>query len=423
MLSTSGYKGTRDFFPTDFTRLDHIKRVWRASCHSFGYEEYDGPMLEEYSLYAAKSGEELVSEQLYSFHDRGKRHLAIRPEMTPTMARMVASRHAQLPKPIRWFSIPNVYRYERPQRGRLREHWQLNVDLLGAEGVWADFEMVTLALSVLENFGAKPGELKLRLNSRTFINYYFHHVLGLNPEDSVRLMKLLDRHGKMEADVFAKNLSEIPVKDHDALKKVLEGKTESFLEHESLSQLRELLEALKKAGYGSVVEFDPLLMRGLDYYTGIVFEIFDTHPENRRAIAGGGRYDDLVGMFGNSKISGIGFGMGDVTLGDFLEVRKLIPEQGAVADVFLGALPDCPVAEIHRIAAELRKLGLRVVTALEAGKVGKYIQAASARKINFVGLVGATELAQGAVSVKNLTSGDQVLLKPAQLPTHIRSSL
>jgi len=410
-LSTQPYKGTRDFYPEDFRIQKWMFDRLRDALSRFGYEEYDGPMLEPFELYAAKSGEELVNQQLYWLMDRGERKLAVRPEMTPTMARMVAGKYHELPRPVRWFSFPNLWRYERPQRGRLREHWQLNVDVLGGDPQMADAEILQVALECLKSFGGEKF-VQVRVNHRELMDYFFGQVLGLKPEQALALSKAIDARAKIGEEAYTKWLGEIGVTEETRGK--LEGFFSSSLEQvaneypcEGASKLLQLMNWVAESGFSEQVVFDPMIMRGLDYYTGTVFEIFDVSPENRRALFGGGRYDNLVGLFGNFKLPGVGFGMGDVGLRNFLETHQLLPQLESPRDVFIG-LPDLklrPVAE--KLAGQLRAQGVSVVTPLEVSGFGAQLKLASKLKARFAILIGESELQRGVVILKDLSKGTQ----------------
>ncbi len=299
-LSTESYKGVRDFYPEDMAVQNYIFDIWKKVVESFKYQEYSASLLEPVELYRAKSGEELVNEQMFTFTDRGGREIALRPEMTPTFARMVAAQRKSLKFPLRWFSIPNLFRYEKPQRGRKREHWQLNCDLVGIAGVEAEIEIISLAHAIMKAFGSKDDDFQICLNDRVLLNEKFS-----NPD----LIKLLDRKDKMSESEFSQKWLEVSGKGFD----------DNIAPNEMIS---ELLTKLKERGLHNVV-FVPTITRGFDYYTGMVFEVFDTHPDNRRSLFGGGRYDNLLEIFGVEALPTIGFGMGDITIRDFLETHKL----------------------------------------------------------------------------------------------------
>jgi histidyl-tRNA synthetase len=419
-LSTQPYKGTRDFYPDEMKIRTWIFARMRQACAKFGYQEYDGPMLEPFELYAAKSGEEIVNQQLYWMMDRGDRKMAVRPEMTPTMARMVAGKVHELPKPVRWFSIPNLWRYERPQRGRLREHWQLNVDVLGGDALLADAELLSLALDMMKSFGGEK-LVSIRVNNRRLMDEFFARKLGLSPEATLRVVKLIDARAKIGEEKFAAGLVEAGVPD--TVKAELEKFFASSLATlantmpcAGVDELTKVFGFLSESGISvsgnpkdtsSQVVFDPMIMRGLDYYTGTVFEMFDSSPDNRRAMFGGGRYDNLVGLFGKDKLSGVGFGMGDVTLRDFLETHGLLPPMESSIDVYVSLPNPDYRGRAESVARELRDAGLRVITPLEVAGFGVQLKQAVKHGARFAVLFGETEYAAGKVIVKDLAKNSQ----------------
>ncbi len=416
-LSTQPYKGTRDFYPADMRIQQWMFNQMRAAVSRYGYQEYDGPMLEPFELYAAKSGEEIVNQQLYWLMDRGERKMAVRPEMTPTLARMVAGKIHELPKPIRWFSIPNLWRYERPQRGRLREHWQLNVDVLGGDRLLADAEILKLAFDLMKAFGGEK-VVSLRVNNRKLIDHFFKNTLGLSAEAALQVTKALDARAKIGEEAYSEWLNKIgvDVSKRDQMETFFHSDfaaIQKLVSCDGVTELTQLFELLEQSGIrqGKEITFDPMIMRGLDYYTGTVFELYDTSPENRRAMFGGGRYDNLVGLFGNHTLSGVGFGMGDVTLRHFLETHKLLPEFESSTDVFVSLPKIENRALAETIAANLREKGLRVITPLEVGSFGSQLKLATKHEARFVILFAETELERGAVLVKDLKTGQQVEVK------------
>ena len=299
-LSIEPYKGVRDFYPEDMAIQNYIFDTWRKVAESLNYVEYGSSILEPAELYRSKSGEELVNEQMFTFTDRGDREVALRPEMTPTLARMVAAKRKSLKFPLRWFSMPNLFRYERPQRGRKREHWQLNCDVMGIADLSADVEIISLAYKIMKAFGAEDHDFQICINDRVLLNEKFG-----NPE----LIKLLDRKEKMEADEFNQKWLEVSGKEFDS----------NITPNETIT---ELLKQLEDVGIKNAV-FNPTITRGFDYYTEMVFEVFDTHPDNNRSLFGGGRYDNLLEIFGVEPVPTVGFGMGDITMRDFLETHNL----------------------------------------------------------------------------------------------------
>ncbi len=428
-LSTQPYKGTRDFFPEQMQVRDAIFSQLRASVESYGYQAYDGPMLEPFELYAAKSGDEIVSEQLYSFEDRGKRKVAMRPEMTPTLARMVASRSNQLARPIRWYSIPNLWRYERPQRGRLREHWQLNVDLLGLASVEAEVEIVQVAIDLLRGFGAGISDFEVQINHRQLMDAVFEQKLALSSEQVPLVARAIDKRAKIEPAAFEKLLVEAgckaqQIEDLNAfLVSPLMELEADFGDNPGFKDLCRFFDHVNAIGLGPVCRFNSSILRGLDYYTGIVFEIYDKHPDNRRALFGGGRYDNLVGMFGGEQIPGVGFGMGDVTLADFLDTHGILPQVSPSIDVMVG-LFDASLFDLsQQIARQLRQAGLRVSSVLVPMKLGKQFQNADKQGIPIMVMLGPDEAQQGQVTVKHLKSGEQETLAQTSLVPYLQNLL
>ena len=413
-LSTKPYKGTRDFYPEDMKLQKWMFQKLRSASESFGYQEYDGPMLESFDLYAAKTGDEIVENQLYWFLDRGERKVAMRPEMTPTMARMVAGQLNELPKPIRWYSLPNLWRYERPKRGRLREHWQLNVDLLGGNDKLADFEILQVAYNIIKSFGGED-KIKVQINNRRLINYFFQEILKLNASSALKASKAIDARAKIGEEKYLTWMQEIGVTEAHQ-KQIEEFFTSDFDTIKNLypcqgtEELENLFESLKPLNKNNAFVYDPKIMRGLDYYTGTVFEVYDTSPENNRSMFGGGRYDNLIGLFGKSKLSGIGFGMGDVTLRNFLENHKLIPELPYNVDAFVTLLDYKYHDRVLEISESLRSKNLKVSTALTTDKLAQQMKQANKLGAHFAIILGADEFNSNKISLKNLKTGEQKTL-------------
>lgn len=412
-LSTQPYKGTRDFYPEEQRLREWLFSRLGDTVQQYGYEPYDGPMLEPFELYAAKTGEEIVNEQLYSFVDRGGRKVAMRPEMTPTLARMVAARAPQLAKPIRWFSLPNLWRYERPQRGRLREHWQLNVDLLGVAGVEAEIEIVQVAIDLLRNFGAGPTDFEVQINHRQLMNDLFENVLQLNPSQTQAVAKAIDKRAKIPAESFVELLQAAGCSP-DQIETLEKFLTSPLLdipaivgESQGYQDLCRFFDAVNAMGLGPVCRFNASIMRGFDYYTGIVFEIYDQHPDNRRALFGGGRYDNLVGMFGSGQLPGVGFGMGDVTLKDFLEAHGLLPELHTRTEVLVGLFSEEMFLTSQQLARQLRGYGMKVEAVLQPQKLAKQYQYADKKGIQLVVMVGPDEAEAGQATIKDMSTGQQ----------------
>lgn len=411
-LSSQSYKGTRDFYPEDKRRQNYIFDVWRKVSEQFGYQEYGAPILEPLELYAAKSGEELVSEQTYTFTDRGGRTVAIRPEMTPTVSRMVAAKRQELAYPARLFSIANFMRYERPQRGREREFWQLNVDVFGADSVKADLEIITLADRVMREFNASREDYVIRINERRFVQFVMSDYLTLDVEQARQMVKLLDRKSKISEDAFDDQLrkvaghSEVVDKLTDLLNvSSIDDLPEALKDAPGLESVKYILSELNKSGVGNVA-FDITLMRGLDYYTGVVFEVFDNHPDNNRALFGGGRYDGLVELFGVEPITAVGFGMGGTTIDNFLTTHNLWPDLKPSTSVYVAVI-DGASSQAAAIADNLRSSGINVELDISDKKLDKQIKLASKKSMRYVLFVSSEDAAQDSLSIKNLETGEE----------------
>lgn len=418
-VSTEPYKGVRDFYPEDWAKMTHLFTVLRQVLTLHGYEEYQASPLERAELYERKTSEEIVNDQTYTFTDRGDRRVTLRPEMTPTLARMVAARRRDLPFPIRWFSIPNVFRYERPQRGRLREHYQLNVDLLGTSGEQADKEVLVLSAKLLEAFGASSDDFVIRVSSRTLLNTAASS-LGLSEDQATAYFALLDRKNKMTPENFEQERALYRRNGTDPLELIEAGSSaEVVLEKEKLDSL---LASCAQAGIVNVV-FDPTVVRGFLYYTGVVFEVFDTNPENSRSLFGGGRYDGLVSMFGGDPIPAIGFGMGDVTLLDFLTTHNLLPEGITGAPKLYIGTPspdDIPAAEEY--AASLRSSGVSTIVHAGGKGLGDQIKEAVRRGIPYFIAYGADESEKKTVILKSLVESTQQELSEDQVAVTVRGA-
>lgn len=397
-LNTQPYKGTRDYYPEDMRVRNWLFQTWRQACLSFGYEEYDAPVLEPLELYTSKTSEEIVSEQTYSFEDRGGRKVVMRPEMTPSVSRMVAARRQDLAYPLRLFSIPNCFRYERPQRGRTREFWQLNADLFGVEGFEADVEMILLSDAIMKAFNAKPDQYEIQINSRQLFEEVFDY-LDLDKPTRAKAMGLIDKKEKVEAQEWARLFDELLGTNKAA--RLLE-----FLKDETVPpNAQTVIDQLQSQGVTNV-KFNRYLARGFEYYTDIVFEVFDANPENNRSMFGGGRYDGLVSEFGAEPVPTVGFGMGDATLLNFLESNELLPKQFSETDVYISVIGDTG-AGAQAIAQELRKQGLNVAVDLSGRKLEKQIKAAEKKDIQWVLFVGQQEVDSQTYKLKNISTGDE----------------
>ncbi|MBQ2385153.1 MAG: histidine--tRNA ligase [Clostridia bacterium] len=418
LISTQPYKGTRDFYPDDMRLRNWFFGKIRSALELASYEEYNGPMLESLDMYIAKSGEEIATKQTYNFADRGGRMVAIRPEMTPSVARIVAAKLGELNYPLKWFSIPNMYRYERPQHGRLREFWQLNVDIFGCDTYEADLDVIESAISVMRSFGADETMFKVRINNRRFFNDVIAAVCNTDAEGAKKVSKVVDRKGKVERESYEKDLFELGL-NSDQIAKIDALYTMNVHEATALcpdsvgsQELVSLFEMLERTGLDKYCVFDFGIIRGLDYYTGTVFEVFDEAPENNRAMFGGGRYDNLVGMFAkNAKISGVGYGMGDVTLEDFLRTHDLIPDiYKSGVKVLVTRFDDVPYEKYLELAQSLRELGVTASVYVGSKKFGKQIDYAVKGHYSHVLIMGADEAQSGTVKVKNLETREESTL-------------
>lgn len=424
-LSTSSYKGTRDLYPEDMRVRNYIFSKWRQVVESFGYEEYDAPMLEPLELYAAKSGQEIVNDQTYRFTDRGEREVAIRPEMTPSVARMVAARRQEIALPARLYSISNFMRYERPQKGREREFWQLNFDLFGVENIKADIEILSLSSAVVKSFNATDDMFTIRISDRQWIDFVMRSYLGLDETRSLAMVKLFDRFEKMDRSSFNEQAADIFGADDatDGINKInslLVSNIEDLpaeVRGAEFASIRVVIEELAKRGVTNVT-FDPTLMRGFDYYTGIVFEIFDEAPENRRAMFGGGRYDGLVGLFGVEDLPVVGAAPGETMFVEFLVAHDLLPNLQPTPQVTVLELGD---ADSSSVVTELRTNGIRVAVDFTNRKLDRKIKAAVKAGVSYVMFVGNDELTSGNFPLKNLVNGEQNTLDLEQIIVTVSS--
>ncbi len=422
-LSTDPYKGVRDFYPEDMAAQNYIFDIMKDTVESFGYTEYGASILEPSELYKAKSGEEIVNEQTYSFKDRGDREVTLRPEMTPTVTRMIAARKRDLALPLRWYSIPNLFRYEKPQRGRLREHFQLNVDLFGIETIEAETEVITVAYTLMHNFGAHEEQFVIKINNRKILNYLLGEVFTLTDENIQKVTKIIDKKNKITPEEFRSMSENILGEKTDSFVAIMNATTiDEFAQQAEektsseilgVKEVRELFERLKAHNITNV-QFDPTIARGFDYYTGIVFEMFDTSPTNPRAIFGGGRYDDLLSVFGTDKVPAVGFGMGDVTTNDFLETYNLLPKYKAKTKLAICTLNATVVPFATELAQKLRKEKINVVVDLTPRKVGDQIKWADKHSIPYVLIIGEDEVKNQEYKVKELSSGEEQRFTSAQ---------
>ena len=424
-LSTQPYKGTRDYYPEDKRVQNYIFDTWKRVVERYGYQEYSAPMVEPLDVYMAKSGEELAGEQTYAFTDRGDRKVAIRPEMTPSISRMVAARRQDLGYPARLYSIANFMRYERPQRGREREFWQLNADVFGVNGALADAEIVEMADEIMKAFGAKDTMYVIRVNHRGLVDQMMSEYLGLDGERAHKLIKLLDKKDKMSVDEFVAAAHEI-VADQNVLTKLgtlIKAKTVDELPEElkgsdAVKQLQELFELFEKAKITNV-KFDITLMRGFDYYTGMVFEIFDLHPDNNRAMFGGGRYDGLVGLFGVEPVSTVGFAPGLTPTELFLNTHKLVPDLSSSTEVGIIVVDDNITSGLD-VARELRSEGVNVAVDTTGRKIEKQIRAIIKNNIPYAIFIGAQEIKNEIYTFKDVATANEEKMSLERIVSRVK---
>jgi histidyl-tRNA synthetase len=397
-------KGTRDFYPEEMAFRSWLYGKVQEISRRFGYEEYEAPLLERLELYAAKSGEELVYEQSFVLTDRGGDELALRPELTPSLARMVAQRQAQLVLPVRWFSYGPFWRYERPQRGRTREFFQWNIDLLGAETPTADGEIVAIGAEFLRSVGLSSEEAAIFLNSRRLME---RKLSGIGIGDDLRenVFRLIDRRDKLSAKKWSAWALELGLAEDQLEKlKALLDDPDLWQESEELRQVFATAEAMGLADY---LVYDASIVRGLDYYTGPVFEAYD-RARTSRAIFGGGRYDNLVADVGGDRITGVGFAMGDVIIELLLGDADKRPElPTSPSQVLVTLFNEELYGQTLGLAARLRRAGLNTEQILEPMRLGKQFRYADRKGIPFVVILGPDEVEAGQVVVKNLRTGEQ----------------
>jgi histidyl-tRNA synthetase len=402
-------KGTREFYPEQMALRNFIYDKVRAASRSFGYQEWDAPFIESIDLYAAKSGEELVKKQSFTFTDRGGDFVTLRPELTPSLARMIAAKQGELTFPVRWWSFGPFWRYEQPQKGRSREFFQWNIDMLGVSSPEADAELIAVAATFLRSVGLSPEQAAIYVNNRRLMDSEFD-ALGIPLEKRMDVSNMVDRRSKMESAKWDSYVLESGISETqlNGLKDILGN----FDLWKKSAELVRLFAALESLGVKEYVKFDPNIMRGLLYYTGTVFEAFDTSGSLKRAILGGGRYDNLLADVGGQPLSGVGFAMGDMVIGIILQEKGLLPEfTPSPAPILVTIFDQSLMQESFSLSAELRSAGLNVLCFPEPVKLQKQFKFADKMKARVVLTLGPDEAANGQVAVKNLINGEQVTVK------------
>ena len=421
-------KGTRDYYPKQMAWRNYLLDTWRRVSIRNGFEQVDGPIFELLDLYRVKSGEGLVGE-LFHFQDRGGRELAIRPEFTPTLARMVAEQANALPKPIKWFATSNFCRAERPQRGRLREFWQWNVDILGLDSALADAECIFVAIDLFRELGLGPDQVRVKISHRETVRHILSKM-GVSDDNMLAAFDLLDRRDKLEADQFAKGAAELGLDNQTVARfdqtcrlKYPAGDLDLLREQigirQNLGDLEALDEQLQAFGITDWCEYDLGIVRGLAYYTGTVFEIHES-TGLERAIVGGGRYDQLIELFGGPKMPAIGFGMGDVVLSNVLMDKGLMPDDVSPRpDAFVLAATEAGATGTSALAAKLRSAGLHVRFSYKTTRnVAKLLKEADAARARYAVILD-DKIDRNLADLKDFSTGEQTELPITQLAAKI----
>ena len=427
-------KGTYDWHPDEFLIRKYIFDTWRTVCIRYGFKEYMTPLIEYSNLYKAKSGIEVGGKELTVFKDRGGRELAIRPEMTPSVTRMVTTIYNKVPKPIKLFSIANFYRNQRPQKGRNKEFWQLNVDVFGSESIYTDVEIVKMSIDIMLHFGATKDDFVVLLNHRDFVKTVVHNLLKVPKKNELAAIRLLDKFWKIPRNEFFSSLKKeceseandfefiekFLIRDDESIKKFLHSLLNSKIQDNGTSYLSRLSQILDDMDLEGYCIFDPTLARGLDYYTGLVFEIFpreaisQRYMQNKendesvnRSIFGGGRYSGLSKIFGDLDISAVGFAPGDETLKIFLESKRLLPNLHHGVEIYLPVLKDVPIQRVFKLAEVLRSQQKNVLMGVEESKIPKAIEFCIKNHIQYLVILGPDELSRGVYKLKNLNTKEE----------------
>jgi len=423
-LSNLPYRGTTDLFGIELKKRQYIFNVWRQTCLNFGFQEYLTPLLEPAIIYETKSGEDVGKKQLYTLTDLKGRRLAIRPEMTPSVIRLVSRIYSSAPKPLRLFSIANFMRNERPQKGRSREFWQLNADIFGSESNLSDTEIISLALSIMNNFKAPSGSFSLYINDRRIVDQILIDIIGLKKDQTSSIGRILDKFKKLERSDFSQALTDLDLnsKQIETIVSFLESDASNLVtnfpqlkDNPGYQNITQLIKNIKQVPLAKNIIFQPSIIRGFDYYDDMVFEVFDNHPENNRSLFGGGRYNGLADIFGSQNIPAVGFAPGDITTKLFLEQNDLFPKDQISISVFLPVLDEKLIQATFSLASQLRSLNLPIVTSTEVTPLTKALQHAGKQKFSFILILGEKEAEQKQITIKNLETGDQQTLLLDQL--------
>lgn len=435
MISNSPYKGTKDFYPKDQLIQNFIFEKWKQVCLRHGFEEYQTPIIEPSEIYEAKSGEDVGNKELFTFKDLAERKLCLRPEMTPSVTRIVSAKYKELPKPIKFFSIGSFYRNERPQKGRNREFWQINADIFGDSSTYSDLEILSLCTDIMKEFNAPTNSYEIHLNNRKLINGFLND-LNLTDVQKLGVLRIMDKFEKLTPTIFEESL--LKFTDSENAKKIhkfltlntteLETVFPKLKENEGFKELASLISLLKEIGLEKNIKFSPSLVRGFDYYDGLVFEVFDTNPDNPRSLFGGGRYNGLAAIFGSNNFPAVGFAVGNETFRIFLENWNLIPEHkklikipqiGIFAVKVQGdeGITNILIKEVFKLSAEIRHLCSKVIldTVLEPKSPSSGLDYISNKDYDFAILIGPEEYENKNLTLKDMSTGKQTSLSTHKL--------
>lgn len=420
-LSAQPYKGARDFYPEEMRLRNYIFSTWKKACERFGFEEYDFPILENLEVFASKSGEEIVNTQLFSFEDKGGRSVAIRPELTPSTVRMIAARYSEMQKPIKWFMIGNNWRFEKPQKGRGREFYQLEANIFGVPEVSADLEIFSLIITIMQEFKADESMYRIYFSDRRIITALLNDYLKLTEGQQLTARRLMDKRKKVSAEEFEEMLTEAGITQaaardieafmnttFESLDKVIP--TNILQKNEGYANLKSLTVALTKRNLIKYCEFDPAIIRGFDYSDGLVYEVFDKNPENKRSMFGGERFDRLINIYGKFELAATGFAMGDITLGEFLKGWNLLPKLTTNTKVLVTQFPggSTELTEYaYEVASKLRAAGVNTDLYPAPDKLEKQLKYADKKGIPYAVIAGEEEQKNRTVMLKNLHTKEQ----------------
>ncbi len=426
-LSTQPYKGTRDFLPEEMSVRTQIFEKLFATVERYGFRRYDGPILESAAIYEAKSGEEIANQQLYRLVDKGGRELALRPEMTPSVARIIAGAADHIVFPARWYSHVNCHRYERPQRGRVREHWQINVDIFGSEEVEAEVEIFDLVADLMAAMGATPDMWIFRINDRVLVEGALRNFVGVPQDKLIDVGMAIDRWEKVDEAARRETLTNLGLNAEQIskLEELVQMDLATYAKAagEDAVSRSKLAKIIREGLSQAPLKFDPLVMRAFNYYTSTVFEVFDASPENRRSIFGGGRYDDLASLFTNKKIPGVGFAVGDVTTWNFMESHGLLPKPNLGPDIFVFGTSTDYRAAVRQVTRALRREGLRVEPALDDPSVRNGLKHANRLGVKYVVMIADDEFKSGSAVVKDMVGSTQETMPYDAIPQFLRGKV